>query len=123
MRAHVGLTAARARPGVRSFDNRFLREYRYRSDHNGMKGYIAAYVLKAATEKVGKFDPKALAEAMKNVALTAQQYPGILLDVKYDDKGDISRHELHRAGGRRAARVHRHAPGEGLAQAAAAPKK
>ena len=44
VRAHVGLTPHALIPGMRSFDNRFLKEYRYRSDHNGMKGYIAAYV-------------------------------------------------------------------------------
>ena len=89
--AHVGLTADALVPGVRAFDNRFLKEYRYRSDHNGMKGYIAAYVLKAVTEKVGRFDSKAFAKAMKGIALSAKEYPGILLDVKYDDKGDLDR--------------------------------
>jgi len=91
VRAHVGLTADALFPGVRAFDNKFIKEYRYKSDHNGMKGYIAAYVLKAATEKIGKFDSKELAKAMKGIALSAKEYPGILLDVKYDDKGDLDR--------------------------------
>ena len=91
VRAHVGLTTHALMPAVRTFDNNFLREYRYRSDHNGMKGYIAGYVLKAATEKVGKFDSKALAAAMNGLALSVQQYPGVLLDVKYDNKGDLDR--------------------------------
>ena len=29
-----------------------------------MKGYSAAYVVKAITEKIGKFDPKAFAAAL-----------------------------------------------------------
>jgi branched-chain amino acid transport system substrate-binding protein len=91
IRAHVGLTPHALLPGVRAFDNKFIKEYRYRSDHNGMKGYIAAYVLKAVTEKIGRFDSKAFAAAMKGVALSAAQHPGILLDVKYDDKGDLDR--------------------------------
>jgi branched-chain amino acid transport system substrate-binding protein len=91
VRAHVGLTAHALIPTVRTFDNNFLKEYRYRSDHNGMKGYIAVYVLKAVTEKIGKFDSKALAAAMSGLSLSAQQYPGILLDVKYNDKGDLDR--------------------------------
>jgi branched-chain amino acid transport system substrate-binding protein len=91
VRAHVGLTADALFPGVRAFDNKFIKEYRYKSDHNGMKGYIAAYVLKAATEKIGRFDSKELAKAMKGIALSAKEYPGILLDVKYDDKGDLDR--------------------------------
>jgi branched-chain amino acid transport system substrate-binding protein len=91
VRAHVGLTADALFPGVRAFDNKFIKEYRYKSDHNGMKGYIAAYVLKAVTEKIGRFDSKELAKAMKGIALSAKEYPGILLDVKYDDKGDLDR--------------------------------
>jgi branched-chain amino acid transport system substrate-binding protein len=88
---HVGLTPDALIPSIRDFSNRFIREYRGKSDHNGMKGYIAAHVLKAVTEKVGKFDPKAFAAAMKGVALSAKDHPGILLDVKYDDKGDLDR--------------------------------
>ena len=91
VRAHVGLTPDALVPGIRAFDNKFLREHRYRSDHNGMKGYVAAYVLKAVTEKIGKFDSRALADAMKGVALSAKDHPGILLDVRYDDKGDLDR--------------------------------
>ena len=43
------------------------------------------------TEKVGKFDRKAFAQAMKNVKLSAKQVPGLLMDLSYDDKGDIDR--------------------------------
>jgi branched-chain amino acid transport system substrate-binding protein len=91
VRGHVGLTAHALAPTVRAFDKKFLKEYKYRSDHNGMKGYTAAYVLKAVTEKIGKFDSKEFAQAMKGVALSAKDHPGILLDVKYDDKGDLDR--------------------------------
>jgi branched-chain amino acid transport system substrate-binding protein len=91
VRAHVGLTPDALIPGIRDFNDRFLEEYKYSSDHNGMKGYIAAYVLKAATEKVGSFDSKAIAEAMKGLGLSVADHPGILLDVKYDDKGDLDR--------------------------------
>jgi branched-chain amino acid transport system substrate-binding protein len=91
VRAHVGLTPEALVPGVRDFANRFLEEYKYRSDHNGMKGYIAAHVLKAATERIGKFDSKELAQVMKGLSLSADDHPGILLDVKYGDKGDLDR--------------------------------
>ena len=91
VRAHVGLTPDALVPGVREFGNRFLQEYKYDSDHNGMKGYIGAYVLKAATEKAGSFDPKAIAAAMKGLSLSAAEHPGVLLDVRYGDKGDLDR--------------------------------
>lgn len=90
-RAHVGLTPDALVPGIRDFSNRFLDEYRYRSDHNGMKGYIAAHVLKAATEKVGSFDPAAVAAAIRGLSLAAADHPGVLLDVAYDERGDLDR--------------------------------
>ena len=91
VRAHVGLTADALVPAVRDFSNRFLAEYKYRSDHNGMKGYIAAHVLKAATEKVGSFDAKAIAATLHGLAFSAAEHPGVLLDVKYDERGDLDR--------------------------------
>jgi branched-chain amino acid transport system substrate-binding protein len=91
VRAHVGLTADALMPGIRDYANRFLQEYKYDSDHNAMKGYTGAYVLKAAAEKAGSLDPKAIAQAMKGLSLTAAEHPGVLLDVKYDDKGDLDR--------------------------------
>lgn len=91
IRGHVGLTPHALSPVIRAFDNAFLREYGYRSDHNGMKGYTAMYVLKAVTEKIGSFDRKAFAAAMKNLTLSAKDHPGVLIDVKYDDKGDLAR--------------------------------
>ena len=88
---HVGLTADAPQPGIKAYDEKFQKEFKYKSDHNGLKGYIAAYTVKAVTEKVGKFDQKAFAAAMKNLSLSAKDYPGILLDIRYDDKGDLDR--------------------------------
>ena len=73
------------------FDRKFQAEYSYRSDHNGMKGYSAAYVLKAVTEKVGAFDSQAVAKAMHGLSLSVKDHPGILMDVTYDEKGDLDR--------------------------------
>ena len=38
-----------------------MAKYNYVPDHNGIKGYLAVYMIKAATEKMGKLDPKGLA--------------------------------------------------------------
>jgi branched-chain amino acid transport system substrate-binding protein len=56
-----------------------------------MKGYSGMYVVKAVTEKVGKVDPKAFAEAMKGASISAKQTPGVLLDVTFDKNGDLDR--------------------------------
>ena len=89
--AHVGLTADAPILGVKKFDEAFQREYKTRSDHNGLKGYIGMYTVKAVTEKIGKFDGKAFAAAMKNLHLSAKDHPGILIDLSYDANGDIDR--------------------------------
>jgi branched-chain amino acid transport system substrate-binding protein len=89
--AHVGLTADAPQASVRKFDEAFQREFKSRSDHNGLKGYSGMYIVKAVTEKIGKFDPKAFAAAMHGISLSAKDHPGILLDVSFDANGDLDR--------------------------------
>ena len=91
VRGHVGLTIDAPVPGIRAFGEKFEREYRYKSDHNGLKGYTGLYVVKAATEKLGRFDRKALAQTLKNACFSAKEHPGLLMDLCFDDKGDIDR--------------------------------
>lgn len=90
-RGHVGLTIDAPNPLVKAFSEKFEREAKFKSSHEGLKGYIGMYTLKAVTEKIGRFDRKALAAAMKNLRLSAKDHPGILMDLAYDDKGDIDR--------------------------------
>jgi branched-chain amino acid transport system substrate-binding protein len=89
--AHVGLTADAPNPAIAAFAAKFQKEYNYKPDHNGLKGYTAMYVVKAVTEKIGKVDPKAFANAMHGIKLTAKEYPGILMDVSFDKNGDLDR--------------------------------
>ena len=89
--AHVGLTADAPQATVKKFDEAYQREFKSRTDHNGLKGYIGIYTVKAVTEKIGKFDAKAFAAAMKNISLSAKTTPGLLLDVSYDANGDLDR--------------------------------
>jgi branched-chain amino acid transport system substrate-binding protein len=89
--AHVGLTADAPDPGIREFAAKFQKEYNYKPDHNGVKGYTGIYIVKAVTEKIGKFDQKAFAEAMHGIKLSAKQYPGVLMDVSFDNNGDLDR--------------------------------
>ena len=89
--AHVGLTADAPQANVKKFDAAYQREYKSKTDHNGLKGYIGIYTVKAVTEKIGKFDAKAFAAAMKDISLSAKATPGLLLDISYDAKGDLDR--------------------------------
>ena len=89
--AHVGLTPDAPQQAIKDFDRKFQAEYKYKSDHNGMKGYSAMYVVKAITEKIRKFDGKAFAAALHGARISAKEYPGVLLDVTFDKNGDLDR--------------------------------
>jgi branched-chain amino acid transport system substrate-binding protein len=89
--AHVGLTADAPVPAIQDFAKKFEAEYKYKPDHNAMKGYVGIWVVKAITDKIGKIDSKAFAKALHGATISAKQYPGVLMDVRYDDKGDIDR--------------------------------
>jgi branched-chain amino acid transport system substrate-binding protein len=89
--AHVGLTIDAPSPEMLKFKARFYQDYKYFPDHNGPKGYIGVYTMKAAIEKAGKVDRKAVAAAMKGLVLDAKKQPGVLLSGSFDDKGDVDR--------------------------------
>jgi branched-chain amino acid transport system substrate-binding protein len=91
VKGHVGLTIDAPNPAIRAFSDKYEKEFRSKSDHNGIKGYTGMYVVKAVTEKIGKFDRKAFAQAIRNSCFSAKQHPGLLMDVCFDDKGDIDR--------------------------------
>jgi branched-chain amino acid transport system substrate-binding protein len=91
VKGHVGLTIDAPNPAIRAFSEKYEKEFRSKSDHNGIKGYTGIYVVKAVTEKMGKFDRKGFAQAIKNSCFSAKQTPGLLMDVCFDDKGDIDR--------------------------------
>jgi branched-chain amino acid transport system substrate-binding protein len=73
------------------FKARFYQGYKYFPDHNGIKGYVGVYSMKAAIEKVGKLDRKAVAAAMKGLKIDAKKQPGIIMDVAFDNNGDLDR--------------------------------
>jgi branched-chain amino acid transport system substrate-binding protein len=89
--AHVGLTVDAPNPEMLKFKAKYYQAYGSISDHNGIKGYTGVYVLKAAIEKVGKLDRKAVAQALHGINLSAKKYPGVIMDVSFDDKGDLDR--------------------------------
>ena len=89
--AHVGLTVDAPIPAMRAFRARFEKEYKYVTDHNGIKGYTGVFILKAAIEKVGKFDRKAVASALHGLKVSAAKEPGVIMDVSIDANGDLDR--------------------------------
>lgn len=87
--AHVGLTVEA--PQLKGFGDKYKAAYNSVPDHNGVKGYMGMYTLKAAIDKVGKLDREAVAAALRNTCYDAKANPGILMSVCYDDKGDLDR--------------------------------
>ncbi|MCW5656092.1 MAG: ABC transporter substrate-binding protein [Burkholderiaceae bacterium] len=89
--AHVGLTIDAPNPLMLKFKAKFFQEYKYLSDHNGIKGYTGIYLLKAGIEKVGKLDRVAVAKALHGLSVSAAKEPGVLMDVSIDANGDLDR--------------------------------
>ena len=89
--AHVGLTVDAPNPLMLKFKAKFYQDYKYISDHNGIKGYTGMYLMKAAIEKVGKVDRKAVAQALHGLKVSAAKNPGVLMDVAMDNNGDLDR--------------------------------
>jgi branched-chain amino acid transport system substrate-binding protein len=90
-RGHVGLTTDAPVELIKQFRDKFVKKYNYVPDHNGIKGYLAIYMIKATTEKMGKVDPKAFADTLHGLTIKAADEPGILMDVTFDQNGDIDR--------------------------------
>ena len=89
---HVGLTADAPVPAIQAVPRAASRsKYNYVPDHNGIKGYLAVYIVKAATEKIGKVDRKALAKTLHGMTITPDKEPGILMETTCDENGDIDR--------------------------------
>ena len=89
--AHVGLTVDAPIPLMLKFKAKFFQEYKYISDHNGIKGYTGVYLLKAGIEKVGKFDRIAVAKTLHGLSISAAKEPGVIMDVSIDANGDLDR--------------------------------
>jgi branched-chain amino acid transport system substrate-binding protein len=89
--AHVGLTIDAPNPLMLKFKAKFYQDYKYFSDHNGIKGYTGVYVLKNAIEKVGKLDRVAVAKVLHGLNVTAAKEPGVIMDVSVDANGDLDR--------------------------------
>jgi len=90
-KGHVGLSADAPVPAVKEFAKKFEASYGNKPDHNAIKGYIAAYTVKHVTEKMGKFDSKMFASTLHGMTITPKETPGILMEVTWDDKGDVDR--------------------------------
>lgn len=91
VRGHVGLTVDAPIKAIQDFGKKFEARFKYKPDHNGVKGYIAPYMVKAAAEKAGKLDAKAIAAALHGLTISPDKVPGILIEATWDATGEIDR--------------------------------
>lgn len=88
---HVGLTPDAGIPAMTEMVDNFKAKFRYTPDHNAIKGYTAAWTIKCATEMVGEADSQALTDKLHGLTLTVEECPGVLMDVSWDENGEMSR--------------------------------
>jgi len=91
VQGHVGLSVDAPVPAIQEFGKKFEAKYKYKSDHNGIKGYTALFFVKEITERTGKFDPQALADGLHCTKITTKDEPGVMMDVMFDENGDVDR--------------------------------
>lgn len=91
VKGHVGLSIDAPIPAFQEFGKKFQAKYNYASDHNGLKGYMAVYMIKWATEKQKKFDKKGVADTLRGATIKTSDEPGILIETTVEKNGDLDR--------------------------------
>jgi branched-chain amino acid transport system substrate-binding protein len=91
VKGHIGLSVDIPVEAVGEFKTKYEKKFGFLPDHNGIKGYLAVYAVKYATEKNGKVDSKLLAQTLHGLTITPKDEPGILIETTWDDKGDVDR--------------------------------
>ncbi len=91
VKGHVGLSIDAPIPAFQEFGKKFQAKYNYASDHNGMKVYMAVYMVKWATEKQKKFDKKGVADTLRGATIKTSDEPGILIETTIEKNGDLDR--------------------------------
>lgn len=91
VKGHVGLSIDAPIPAFQEFGKKYQAKYNYASDHNGLKGYMAVYMIKWATEKQKKFDSKGVADTLRGATIKPSDEPGILMETTIESNGDLDR--------------------------------
>jgi len=89
VQSHLGLSPVA--PEFKPIAERYQKKYNQAVDHNFLKAYHGFYIVKAITEEIGAFDQKKLREGLHNRTLCLKKHPGLIMDVYFDEKGDIDK--------------------------------
>lgn len=88
---HAMLTPNAPLPSIQLFVRHFEARYHVVPDHNAIQGYMAIWIIKAATEKMGHPDAADLAETLHGMTIDPATQPGILMKTKILPNGDMDR--------------------------------
>jgi branched-chain amino acid transport system substrate-binding protein len=91
VRGHVGLTIDAPLPGIRAFAEKFEKEYKLQVGPQRHQGLHRESMSSRRPPRSWPGGRQALAQALKNACFSAKEQPGLLLDLCFDDKGDIDR--------------------------------
>ncbi len=90
-KCQVPMTALSPLPEMAKVAKEFEAKYGRIPDHNGFKGYVGVYLLKAAVERVGAWDQQKLRDCLHKNLFTVKQTPGLLTDTYIFENGDADR--------------------------------
>jgi branched-chain amino acid transport system substrate-binding protein len=88
---YVGMTPDAPIEGIQKFTQKFKAAYNEAPTYLALDGYIGAYVLKYVVEKIGAFDRQKVADTMHGLRINVADAPGVLMDLGWDDTGDLYR--------------------------------
>lgn len=91
VKGHVGLSVDAPVPAFQEFGQKFQQKFGAKPDHNGLKGYIAVHMIKEVAERTGKIDSETLAKGLRGARIKPTDEPGILIDTKWTETGDVDR--------------------------------
>ena len=76
---------------IMPLNKKYQAKYGEEVDAEAVKGYVGTYVVKATVEKVGSFDQQKFRDTLHNSTIYVKDEPGVLMDISYDENGDIDR--------------------------------
>jgi branched-chain amino acid transport system substrate-binding protein len=86
---HVGLSPVAA--PLKPVADKYLAKYQELPDHNFYKSYISMHLIKGVVEQNKSFDQQRFREKLKNNTFCVKDYPRLLMNVHYDERGDLDR--------------------------------
>jgi branched-chain amino acid transport system substrate-binding protein len=76
---------------LKPLTEKYLKKYGDLPDHNFYKAYIGLQVVNAAVKETGSFDQQKIRDYLHKRTLCVKNHPGIMMDVYYDENGDLDR--------------------------------